>query len=133
MNTLKTSGTSCFPQCGGCSSLVVLKSIWKCSECPVSKLLPSPLTVFHFLWTQPALVLSVSLWSFFGNISQHFIYNLRDMPVPYSGRLVHSEYVTIQAYQLTDFKERRNACVVSVSMDLCAQLTCVRGPTVATV
>lgn len=38
----------CSPQCGGCSSLVVLKSIWKCSECPVSKLLPSPLTVFHF-------------------------------------------------------------------------------------
>lgn len=66
---------------------------------------------FTFLWTQPALVLSVSLWSFFGNISQHFIYNLRDTPVPFSGRLVHSEYVTIQAYQPTDFKERRNACV----------------------
>lgn len=30
-------------------------------------------------------------------------------------------------------KKSRNACVVAVSMDLCAQFTCVWGPTVATV
>lgn len=47
---------------------------------------------FTVLWTQPALELSVSLWSFFGNNSQHFIYNLRARSIPYCGRCLHSEY-----------------------------------------
>ncbi len=46
---------------------------------------------------------------------------------------MHCEYATIQAYQLTDFKKSRNACVVAVSVDLCAQLICVRGHPVAAV
>lgn len=69
---------------------------------------------FTVLWTRPALELPDSLWSFFGNISQHFIYNLRARPAPHCGRCAHTEYSMNQAYQLTDFKKSKNACVVAV-------------------
>lgn len=54
-----------------------------------------------------------------------FIYNLRARPVPYCSRCVHSEHAMIQPYQLTDLKESRNACVVALSMNLCAHSICV--------
>lgn len=81
---------------------------------------------FTVLWTQPALELSVSLWSVFGNISQHFIYYLRARPVPYCGRCVHSECATIQAYQLTDFKRSRKCMwLLCPWVYLCQRVHCV--------
>lgn len=77
-----------------------------------------------FYGHKPAPELSFSHRSVFGNISQLCIYNLRDRPAPYCGSCVQGEHVRVQAYQLTDLKE--NACVLVVSMDLCAQSTCVK-------
>lgn len=63
----------------------------------------------------------------FGNICQHFIYNLRAQPVSYRGRCVLGEYTTIHTYKLTDFKERRNACVVPDYGSVCRAYLCQRA------
>lgn len=73
---------------------------------------------FTVLWTWAGLELSASLWSVFGNISQHFIYNLWARPVPHCGRCLHREYAMTHAYHLTDFKRKGVNTVTNAAFSL---------------
>lgn len=108
---LKPVSHEVFPRCDCCWRLLV-RSIWKCSDSPVSELLPSPFTVFHYLMDTTS---SRALHPPLERLWKHEL-GLYLQPQSRTGSQLREvdECETISAYQLLDFMESRATCVVAL-------------------